>query len=245
MGLLATEFFTTRTPDPSKPTVRHIMSCTGSIPHKGDKRRVRQAAHRGSYEQDVLYGILDAASIGHVAFIKDEWPQSIPMAIARMGDYLYLHGSRSSRLMKFLADGGRVCVSICLVDGLVKARSAFHCSMNFRSAVVFGSGESVTTDDKFDLLDQFTEQLIPGTKNDFRPGLAKEYKATELIRIPLTEASAKVRSGDPIDDEEDLDLPYWSGVIPVQTVLGDPVPAADLKESIQPSDAMLAALKPV
>ena len=114
------------------------------IPPKGDKRRVRQSPARASYETKALYDVLDAASIGHVAFVHEGWPQSIPTAIARLDDHLYLHDSRSSRLYKALAAGERVCVSVCMVDGLVKARSAFHCSMNYRSAVIFGTGESVS-----------------------------------------------------------------------------------------------------
>jgi len=106
-----------------------------ATPPKGDKRRVRQAANRALYDRDTLYAILDAAPIGHVAFVHDGWPQSIPTAIARIDDGLWLHGSRSSRLYRVLAAGEPVAVSVCLVDGLVKARSAFHCSMNYRSAV--------------------------------------------------------------------------------------------------------------
>lgn len=214
-----------------------------TIPPKGDKRCVRQGASRALYERDALYQILDSASIGHVAFAHDDWPHSIPTAIARLDDHLYLHGSRSSRLYKILASGQRVCVSVCLVDALVKARSSFHCSMNYRSAVVFGCGEVINGDEKTNLLDRFTEHLIPGTADDFRPHLAKELKATELIRIPLDESSAKVRTGDPIDDEEDLELRHWAGIIPLQTIARTPIASTDLPVSIKPSLSLMAALE--
>jgi len=202
------------------------------LPPKGDKRRVRQAANRAVYERDTLHAILDAASIGHVAFVHDGWPQSIPTAIARLDDGLWLHGSRSSRLYRTLAAGEPVAVSVCLVDGLVKARSAFHCSMNYRSAVVFGRGTPVEGEAKLAILNRFTDFLIPGCEGDYRPHLAKELKATELIRIPLDQASCKVREGGPIDDDEDLGLPHWAGVIPQRVVNGVPIGAEDLPAGV-------------
>lgn len=204
---------------------------------------MRQSANRAVYEREALYQVLDAANIGHVAFTHEGWPQSIPTAIARIDEHLYLHGSRSSRLYKVLASGEQVCVSVCLVDALIKARSAFHCSMNYRSAVIFGRGEPVGGDEKTSLLDRFTEHLIPGTTNDYRPHLAKELKATELVRLPLNESSAKIRIGDPIDDEEDLELPHWAGIIPLKTIAGTPVASANLPTSIKPKAELLAALK--
>lgn len=212
-------------------------------PPKGDKRRVRQSANRALYEQADLFRVLDGASIGHVAFNHDGWPQSIPTAIARLDEHLYLHGSRSSRLYQALAGGERVCVSVCMVDALLKARSAFHCSMNYRSAVIYGCAEGVSGDEKEALLDRFTEHLIPGTIDDYRPPLAKELKATELVRVPLTEFAVKIRTGDPVDDDEDLDLPHWAGTIPLQTVVGKPIPSANLPKGIEPKTLMLNALK--
>lgn len=215
---------------------------SAAMPAKGDKRLVRQSAKRAVYDQESLYKVLDAASIGHVSFIHEGWPQSIPTAIARIDNHVYLHGSRSSRLYMALAAGDRVCVSVCLVDGLVKSRAAFHCSMNYRSAVIFGCGEVVIGDEKVSLLDAFTEHLIPGTANDYRPMLPKEIKATELIRIPLNEASAKIRIGDPNDDDEDISLDHWAGVIPLTTTVGTPIAAANLPLSVGPKDALLEAL---
>lgn len=219
------------------------MPSVTSLPVKGDKRRVRQSAKRALYESQALYSVLDTATIGHVAFTEDGWPQSIPTAIARLDDHLYLHGSTSSRLYKTLARGERVCVSVCLVDGLVKARSAFHCSMNYRSAVIFGCAERVEVFEKEALLDRFTEHLIPGTHDDYRPPLARELKATELVRLPLDDFAVKVRTGDPDDDAEDLELPHWAGVIPLTTVAGTLIPSADLLESVKPKQTLFNALK--
>lgn len=219
------------------------MQSEANTPSKGDKTRVRQSAIRAVYDKEVLYQILDAALIGHVAFMSEGWPQSIPTAIARLDDRLYLHGSRKSRLYQTLAKGDPVCVSVCMVDALVKARSAFHCSMNYRSAVIFSRGEVVSGDEKALLLDRYTERLIPGTEGNYREPLAKELKATELIGLSLDDYSAKVRIGDPVDDEQDTELPYWAGVIPLHTVPGVPVAAADLPNGVELSDSNLHAIQ--
>ncbi len=207
-------------------------------PPRGSKHRVRQAANRANYDLQVLCDILDACSIGHVSFVHDDWPMSIPTAIARMDDFLYLHGSTKSRLYQHLASAEPVSVSVCLVDGLVKARSAFHCSMNYRSAVVFGCAESISGDEKSELLYRFTEHLIPLDRSHYRPHLAKELKATELVRLPLTETSAKIRTGGPIDDDEDLSSPYWAGEIPIISSFGEAVSATDLTAGIRVPDSL-------
>ena len=214
-----------------------------SIPPRGDKRRVRQSANRAMYERQALYAVLDACPIGHVSFVHENWPQSVPTAIARIEDHLYLHGHPKSRLYQALSNGERVCVSACRVDGLVKARSAFHCSMNYRSAVVFGQGMLVADDEKPALLDLFTDRLIPGSLDDFRPYLDKELKGTALVRIPLTEFSVKIRTGDPIDDE-DIDLPHWAGVIPIDAAYGVPIPSANLRDGIEVPRQLLADTAP-
>jgi len=217
---------------------------SSAIPEKGDKRRVRQAPKRALYDRDSLNNVLDVCVIGHVSFNHDGWPQSVPTAIARIGDFLYLHGHPKSRLYKILADGERVCVSVCRVDALVKARSAFHCSMNYRSAVVFGCGELVNDEEKRQLLDQFTEKLIPGSLDDYRPHLAKELKGTVLVRIALDDFSVKIRTGDPIDDDEDLNLPHWAGIVPIKCQYGEPVAADNLLPDIQPGSTLLAGVTP-
>jgi len=159
-------------------------------------------------------------------------------------DHLYLHGSRKSRLYLALASGARACISACRIDAPVKARSAFHCSMNYRSAVVFGCGQVVDGPDKPGLLDRFTERLIPGSADDFRPFLAKETKATELIRFTLDEASVKLRTGDPIDDAEDIELPHWAGILPIESTYGRPIPSADLPDGIDVPAGLLRGVRP-
>lgn len=217
------------TPAATSAAVPATVSTTGPA---DPSMRVRQASKRGLYDRAALDAVLDAANVGHVAFVHDGLPQSIPTAIARIGDRLYLHGSTKSRLYLALASGVDVAVSVCLVDGLVKARSAFHCSMNYRSAVVLGRAVRVSDEDAVDLLDRFTEHLIPGSAGDYRPHLPKELRATMLVALPLDTFSVKVREGGPIDDEEDLGLPHWAGVLPLKVRMGIPVPAADL-----PADA--------
>ena len=212
---------------------------SASPPAPGAPNRVRQAPNRALYEREALDAVLDAANVGHVAFVHADRPVGIPTAVARLDDALYLHGLRSARMYETLAGGAPACVSVCLVDGLVKARSAFHCSMNYRSAVVFGRGEAVEGDAKREVLDRFTERLIPGTAGDYRPHLDKELKATELIRLPLDEASCKVRTGDPVDDEEDLELPHWAGIVPMTVVAGEPIAAANLPPGIEPPAGLL------
>lgn len=208
-------------------------------PEIGDKRRVRQSPQRGHYDVESLHRVLDACSIGHVSFMYEDWPQSVPTAIARINSHLYLHGHPKSRLFSTMSSGVRICVSAMFVTGLVKARSAFHCSMNYQSAVVFGCAEVVSGEEKIELLDAFTEHLIPGSRNDFRPHLPKELKGTMLLRLPLTEFSVKIRTGDPVDDKDDLDLPFWAGVIPINVQYGTPVPSSDLPPGTQPHDDML------
>jgi len=221
-----------------------MRSTKTSLPPVGDKRRVRQAPKRASYDHQDLCNVLDACLVGHVSFVHQGLPQSIPTAIARLGDYLYLHGSRSSRMFNVLVAGDPVCISVCRVDALVKARCAFSCSMNYRSAVIFARGEVVSDDEKAALLDQLTERLIPGSQNDFRPHLAKELKATELVRIALNDASVKIRSGDPIDDEQDLELPFWAGVIPITKTYGPPMSSANLSRDITVPNELLRGLVP-
>ena len=200
----------------------------GVTPPPGAPNRMRQSPGRALYGRDALDAVLDAANVGHVAFLHEGLPVSIPTAIARLDDALYLHGLRSARMYDTLAGGAPTCVSVCLVDGLVKARSAFHCSMNYRSAVVHGTCTAVEGEEKASALYRMTERLIPGSAGDFRPHLAKELRATLLLRLPLERHAVKVRAEGPVDDAEDLELAHWAGVLPLETVAGTPVPAEGL-----------------
>ncbi|WP_197339321.1 pyridoxamine 5'-phosphate oxidase family protein [Ralstonia solanacearum] len=179
------------------------------------RTRVRRVAQRGRYDRATLYAIVDAAYVCHLAFADAQGVHCIPTACWREGDHLYIHGSNGSRMLKLAADGAQVCVTITHLDGLVLARSAFHHSMNYRSAVIYGAFEVVEGTAKAAALDTFVDFIAPGRAREVRPGNAKELAATTVLRIPLYEAAAKIRTGGPKDDEEDLGLPVWAGVLPM------------------------------
>jgi nitroimidazol reductase NimA-like FMN-containing flavoprotein (pyridoxamine 5'-phosphate oxidase superfamily) len=167
--------------------------------------------------------ILDEGLVAHVGLAVDGQPYVIPMVFARVGEALYLHGSAASRLLRALSGGAAVCVTVTLLDGIVLARSAFHHSMNYRSVVVVGRAVPVTGKAERDrALAAMVDHAVPGRSAQVRPPDRKELAATLVIRVPLDEASAKVRTGPPIDDDRDLDLPVWAGVLPLQLVVGDP-----------------------
>jgi nitroimidazol reductase NimA-like FMN-containing flavoprotein (pyridoxamine 5'-phosphate oxidase superfamily) len=172
-----------------------------------------------------VYEIIDEALLCHVAFVRDRVPYIIPTLHARMGSTLLLHGARSSRLLRHLAEGHQVAVAITLLDGLVFARSVFHSSANYRSVVVLGKGRLlVSEDDKLEALEAFAEHVAPGRWNDARLPNRQELKATSVIAMPIDLASAKVRTGPPIDEDVDYTLPIWAGVLPLELTPGAPVP---------------------
>lgn len=191
-------------------------------PAPSERTRVRRLPERARYDAASVHAIVDAAWIGHVAFTADGSVHNIPTAIWRDGDHLYLHGAKASRMLKALVDG-QACVTVSLVDGLVLARSAFHHSMNFRSVVVYGRFEPVEARQaKLAALEVFMEKLVAGRWAALRPINDKELNATTVLRVPLTEASAKVRTGGPKDDDEDMAWPVWAGVIPLALQAGAP-----------------------
>jgi nitroimidazol reductase NimA-like FMN-containing flavoprotein (pyridoxamine 5'-phosphate oxidase superfamily) len=186
--------------------------------------RVRRHPERGRYERAEIDAVLDAALICHVGF-DDARPVVIPMIHARVGDTIYLHGSPGSRLMRRLERGMEVCVTATLVDGLVLARSQFHHSLNYRSAVVLGRARLVADDGEKRLaLRAIVDHVLPGRARDSRDPSEKELLATKVLAVSIDEASAKVRTGPPIDDEDDVALPFWSGVVPLTTTAGTPEP---------------------
>ncbi len=200
-----------------------------------EKTRLKRMPKRGDFDRETINSILDEAFICHVGFIANGHPFVIPTAYGRVGDDLFIHGSAASRMMQSLADGIDVCVTVTLIDGLVLARSAFHHSINYRSIVIMGNAEIVTGDEeKTKALEAFTEHLIPGRWDDVRKPTAAELKATTVLRLPITEASAKIRTGDPIDDEEDYSIPVWAGVLPLAIKAGEPIDDARLDPSIEP-----------
>jgi nitroimidazol reductase NimA-like FMN-containing flavoprotein (pyridoxamine 5'-phosphate oxidase superfamily) len=181
-------------------------------------RRVRKRAH---YDAETIYSIIDAAQICQVGFVVDEQPFVIPTLHARDEDRILLHGAVAGRLMRYLAGGGKVCLSWTLVDGLVLARSVFNHSVNYRSAMVFGSGYSIEGDEeRLAALERFTEKLIPGRWADSRPPNRVELLQTSIVAIEIESASAKVRTGAPGDEEADYALPHWAGVVPFETRIG-------------------------
>ena len=180
---------------------------------------------RGHYDRDLIDSILDEAVLCHVGVVQEDGsPMVLPTLFARDGDALYVHGSPASRLLRTGKKGVDLCVTVMLLDGFVMAKSAFHHSVNYRSVVVFGTAEEVTDpDEKARALELLVDHVHPGRSAECRAPNEKELKATLVLRLSLDEASAKVRDGGPIDDEEDLDLPYWAGVIPVRSVRDEPV----------------------
>ena len=189
-----------------------------------ERNTVRRLPQRATYEREQVYQILDAGFVCHVGFVVAGQPFVIPTAYGRAADTLYVHGAAASRMLKTLAQGVDVCVTVTHVDGLVLARSAFHHSLNYRSVVVFGRASVVEgRDEKLKALRAFMEHLTPGRWDEVREPNERELNATLVLALPLAEASAKVRTGAPIDDEEDLTLGVWAGVLPLRTVAGEPV----------------------
>jgi nitroimidazol reductase NimA-like FMN-containing flavoprotein (pyridoxamine 5'-phosphate oxidase superfamily) len=187
----------------------------------------RRLPKRGSHDRDLIHAILDEGLVCHVGFAVDGQPYVLPTTYARMGDLLVLHGSPSNRMFRVLASGAPACVTVSLLDGLVLARSAFHHSMNYRSVVVLGSARAVEgREAKRAALEAIVEHVAPGRSRQARPPSDREVDGTIVVEIPVLEASAKVRSGPPMDDPEDLALDCWAGVIPLHLATGEPVPDA-------------------
>jgi nitroimidazol reductase NimA-like FMN-containing flavoprotein (pyridoxamine 5'-phosphate oxidase superfamily) len=193
-----------------------------------DRTKVRRLPKRADYDRELINEIVDEALSCHVGFAIDSRPWVIPTIHARIDDRLYLHGAVANHMLGSLADGIEACVTITLIDGLVLARSAFHHSMNYRSVMVFGRAVSVDdADEKNAALHALVEHVVPGRMADARPPNAKELRTTSVLRLPITEASAKVRTGPPVDDQEDLELAVWAGQLPLGTMYGSPTPDVD------------------
>lgn len=185
-----------------------------------ERTMLKRLPERGSHERDVVHSILDAGYVCHLGFTTERGPVVIPTAYGRVDDEIFVHGSPASRMLRSLKDGVDVCVTVTLIDGLVLARSTFHHSINFRSVVVFGRATQVTDPEaKKAALLSFVEHVVPGRNADARPPSDKEVKGTLVLSVALTEASAKVRTGPPVDEPDDLALPVWAGVLPL-----DPTP---------------------
>jgi uncharacterized protein len=210
------------------------------------RTQVHRIPERGVYDRGTIDAILDEALICHVAWADPGGgPRCLPTIHARVGDTVYLHGSRGARPWKALRDGAEVCVVATIVDGLVLAKSFFEHSMNYRSVVLYGSAREVTDEEELHVASRaIASHVAPGREEEARMPTADEYRQTLLLAIPLDEASAKVRTGGPKDKDEDLDLPIWSGVLPLITSPGDPIPAADLPSDIEVPASVAAYHRP-
>lgn len=204
-----------------------------------ERTTIRRHPERADYDDGTIAAILDEAVVAHVGFAAEGRPSVIPMVYARRGPTLYLHGSAASGLLRTARRGVPVCVTVTLLDGFVLARSAFRHSVNYRSVVVFGEAREVTDPaEKRAALLALVDHAVPGRAGEARPPNDRETAATLVLALPLTKASAKIRTGPPLDDETDLDHPVWAGVLPLSTSIGEPEPA----EGVDPS--RLAPFRP-
>ena len=207
-----------------------------------ERTTLKRLPQRGAYDHETIYGILDEGFICHVGFTFHNQPVVMPMAYGRAENVLYIHGSAASRLLRELANGIPICVTVTLLDGLVLARSAFHHSMNYRSVVLFGTADRVKdTTRKLQALQTISDHIMQGRWADVRTPNEAELRQTVVLELPVVEASAKVRSGPPIDEENDYDLPVWAGELPVSLVGGQPVADPRLISGIELPDYIRSA----
>jgi nitroimidazol reductase NimA-like FMN-containing flavoprotein (pyridoxamine 5'-phosphate oxidase superfamily) len=198
------------------------------------RTRVRRRRERARYDSASIHAILDEARVGHVGFVQDGQPFVIPMVYGRDGDTLYLHGSAATRLLRSLGEGIPVSVGVTLVDGIVLARSAFHHSMNYRSVVLLGAARVVRdAGEQMRALRAIVEHVCPGRWDVARPPSDVEIAQTLVLALPIQEASAKCRSGPPLDAAEDMELDVWAGVVPLALVAGEPIPDPALRAGVE------------
>jgi uncharacterized protein len=206
--------------------------------------KVHRIPDRAAYDRTSVHAVLDAATIAHVGLVRDGRPVVIPMLFGRLDDAVYLHGSVAGGVLRDGGAGVELCLTATVIDGLVLARSAFHHSMNYRSVVVIGRAQSVEGDEKVAALRAIAEHLTPGRWDESRPPAPGELRQTAVLRLGLDEASVKCRTGGPVDDEEDLDLDVWAGVLPMHVAYGEPRAADDLAPGIAVSAAAAALARP-
>jgi len=215
------------------------MSDAGTDGDAAPSRRttVRRHPERGRYDRETIDAILDEGLVCHLAFVSDDHPVTIPTMYVRDGDRVIVHGSAAARMTRTLATGLPVCLTVTLLDGVVFARTANNHSMNYRSAVLLGTTTAVTDpDEKLAAMRALVERIAPGRWVQVREPSAQEMKATTILELPIEEASAKVRTGPPLDDEEDLSMPVWAGVVPLAIAPGEPVPDPALRDGIAPGE---------
>ena len=201
-----------------------------------EKTKVVRGAKRANYDPAIINAILDSHFLCHVGFVIDGEARIIPTAYVRIDDAIYVHGNLHNQMMTALLDGQSACISVTLVDGMVLARSAFHHSVNYRSVVIYAKGEKVEGDHKITVLDALINHYVPGRVQHLRPYLQKELDATLVVKLPITEASAKMRSGPPVDADKDYELNIWAGVLNVKTVIDAVEPCDRLSPSVAVPD---------
>ncbi len=198
-----------------------------------ERTNIKRLPSRGHYERELIYQILDEGLVCHVGFAVDGQPFVIPTAYGRVSDRLYIHGSPASRMLRSLQAGIKVCVTVTILDGLVLARTAFHHSMNYRSVVIFGTATTVQdTEQKLEALRAFTEHVIPQRWAEVRQPNRQELQGTLVLSLSLDEASAKVRTGPPNDEEADYNIPVWAGIIPLKLTASTPIADSRLQEGV-------------
>ncbi|QEX25209.1 flavin-nucleotide-binding protein [Hypericibacter adhaerens] len=198
------------------------------------RSRVKRLYQRGHYDRETVYAVLDAGLIAHIGYVIDGQPYVTPTAYWREGDMLYWHGSAASRMLEHVGEGIPCTVTVTHLDGLVLARSGFHHSINYRSVMAFGRAHFVEEPEaKMAAFEAFVDRIFPGRWAELRPATKQEVKATSVLGMKLDEASAKIRTGGPVDDDEDYALPIWAGVLPIRTVVGETIPDAKLRPGIE------------
>jgi nitroimidazol reductase NimA-like FMN-containing flavoprotein (pyridoxamine 5'-phosphate oxidase superfamily) len=201
---------------------------------KTARNKVKRHPERGHYDRSIIHPIVDEALLCHVGFVQDNQPYVIPTLHARQGETILLHGAKGSRLLRHVEAGAEVCITITLIDGIVLARSVFSHSINYRSVVIFGKGTLIAGEaERLRALETFTERLIPGRWRDVRQPNAVELKQTTIVAVAIESAVAKIRTGPPKDQDDDLELPVWAGVLPLHQVPGTPIADSQLKTGIE------------
>jgi nitroimidazol reductase NimA-like FMN-containing flavoprotein (pyridoxamine 5'-phosphate oxidase superfamily) len=210
-----------------------------------ERTRIYRKPGRGSYDRELVHSLLDEALTCHVGFVQDGQPFVIPTIHARVEETLFLHGAKGNRMLKALTDGTPCCVTVTLVDELVLARAALHHSLNYRSVMVLGSAHEVTDpDEKAEALRAVVEHIAPGRADEVRGPDETDLKSTKVLSMEIEEASAKVRTGPPVDEEKDLELPNWAGQLPLTSGTGDPVPTPDLGQDLPVPESVLGWKRP-
>ncbi len=214
-------------------------------PLRTARTTVKRGSKRAEYRRQVINSIIDEALFGCVGFCADGQPMVLPMVAARRGDVVYLHGAQSNRMLRTLRHGIPACLNVTLVDGLVLSRSALNHSFNYRSVILLAEASLVTDlEEKLSALKVVVDQVAPGNSLYVRPPSLKEVRRTHLLRMPIVEASAKIRTGPPDDEPDDQSLPLWAGVLPVRTVIGPPLPDPLVPSQLEPPDHLLAYTSP-